>query len=99
MDETYHAAQDLSYALQNIAPASPLVKLVNGHKESLETLAEIFRKTNPTAVPLRVPVREVGKNKIQEVNQEGTQMKIAPQSKPFTNVEPLRLTILEAYLY
>ena len=38
MDATYHAAQDLIYALQNPTPASSLVKLVNGHKEELWTL-------------------------------------------------------------
>ena len=32
MDATYHAAQDLIYSLQNSPPASPLVKLGNGHK-------------------------------------------------------------------
>ena len=31
MGATYHAAQDLIYALQNPAPASPLVKLGHGH--------------------------------------------------------------------
>ena len=30
MDSTYHAAQDLIYALQNPAPASPLVRLGHG---------------------------------------------------------------------
>ena len=39
MDATYHAAQDLIYVLQNPAPEIPLVKLENGHKESLKTLA------------------------------------------------------------
>ena len=48
-------------------------------------------------MPLRVPVREVGKKKLQEVNQEVTQIKIVPQSKPFTNAEPLRVPTLEAY--
>ena len=63
----------------------------------MKTLAEIFRKATPPAVPLRVTVREVGQKKLQEVNQEGTQMKRAPQSNPFTNVEPLRVPIVEAY--
>ena len=31
MDATYHAAQDLIYALQNLEPASPIVNLGNGH--------------------------------------------------------------------
>ena len=35
MDATYHAAQYLLYALHNPAPAIPLVKLGNGHKEAL----------------------------------------------------------------
>ena len=68
MDATYHAAQDLIYALQNPETASPIVKLGNGHKEALKTLAEIFIKANPPAVPPRVPVREVGQKKLQEVN-------------------------------
>ena len=47
MYATYHAAQDLIYALYNTAPTSPLVKLVNGHMEALKTLANIFRKIKP----------------------------------------------------
>ena len=70
MDATYHASQDLIYALPNPEPAIPLVKLGHGHKESLNNLAGIFRKANPPAVPPRVPVREVGQNKLQEVNQD-----------------------------
>ena len=42
MDATYHATQYLIYALQNTAPASPLVKLGHGHKEALKTLADIY---------------------------------------------------------
>ena len=57
MDATYHAAQDLMHALHNTAPESPLVKLGHGHKEALKTLTNIFRKSNPPAVPLRFPVR------------------------------------------
>ena len=44
IDANYHAAQDIIYALQNPAYASPLVKLGNGHKEALKDLADIFRK-------------------------------------------------------
>ena len=65
MDATYHNAHDIIYALHNTEPASHLVELVNGQKESLKTLAEIFRKANPPAVPLRVPVREVVQKKLQ----------------------------------
>ena len=75
MDATYHATEDLIFSLHNTAPASPLLKLGHGHKEALKTLADIFRKSNLPAVPLRVPVREVGQSKLQEMNQEGTQMK------------------------
>ena len=85
MYSTYDATQDLMYAIQNTEPARPLVKLGNGHKEALNSLAEIFRKSNPPEVPLREPVREVCQKKLQEVNQEGTQMKRAPESKPITN--------------
>ena len=79
IDATYHAAQYLIYALRNPAPARPLVKLGHGHKESLKTLADIFRKANPPAVPPRVPVREVGQRKLQEMKQEGTKIKSTPQ--------------------
>ena len=79
INATCHAAQDLIYALPNPAPASPLIKLGHRQKESLKTLADIFRKSNSPAVPPRVPVREVGQNKLQEVSQEGTQMKRSPQ--------------------
>ena len=64
MNATYHTAQDLIYALYNTAHAIPLIKLRNGHKEALNTLAEIFRKPNPPEVPLRVPVREVDEKKL-----------------------------------
>ena len=85
MDATYHAAQDIIYAPNNPALTSPLVKLGNRHKEELNTLAKIFRKANPLEVPLRVPVMEVVQKKLQELNQEGTQINRAPQSKTFTN--------------
>ena len=97
MDATYHAAQDIIYVLHNSAHASTLVKLGHGHKESLKNLADIFRKANPPVVPTRVPVREVGQRKLQEMNQEGTQMKRTPQSDPFINAEHLRVTILGVY--
>ena len=47
MDSTYHATQDLIYALQNQAPVIPLVKLGHVHKEELKILADIFRKSTP----------------------------------------------------
>ena len=59
IDATFHAAQNLTYVLQNTAPANPLSKLGNVHKESLRTLAEIFSKATPPAIPLRVPFREI----------------------------------------
>ena len=99
MDATYHAAQNLIYALHNTSPASPLVKLGHGHKEALKTLADISRKASPPSVPPRVPVRELGQKKLQEMNQEGTQMKKTPQSNPVTNAEPLRVPIVGAYPY
>ena len=95
--ETYHSTPDLIHALQNPAPASSLLNLGNGHKESLKTLADIFRKVNPPAEPSRVPVREGGQKKSKEMNQEGTQIKRAPQSNPITNAEPLGVSIV--YLY
>ena len=75
MDATYHTAQDIIYDLHNTAPESPLVKLGNGHKKALETLAEIIRKANPPAVPPRVPARDVGQKKLQDMNREGNQTK------------------------
>ena len=80
MDATYHSTQDIIYAIQNPEPASPLVQLGHGYKESLKTLANIFRKANPPAVPPRVPRRGVDQKKLQEVNQEVTQMTRAPKS-------------------
>ena len=38
IDATYHAAQYFIYAIHNTSPARPIVKLVNGNKESLKTL-------------------------------------------------------------
>ena len=98
IDSTYHAAKDLIYALQNPAPASPLVKFRHEHKEILKTLDNIFRKTNLPAVSLRVPVREVSKKKTPR-----NELGINPNEKytainPVTNEEPLRVPILEAYI-
>ena len=78
-DANYHAAQYLTYSPQNTTPAILLVKLGHGHKESLNNLADVLTKANPSAVPPRVPVREVGQKKLQEMNQEGTQMERTPQ--------------------
>ena len=97
MDATYHAAKYLIYALQNPSPTSPLVTLGNVHKEALKTLTDIFRKAKTPAVPPRVPVREVGQSNLQGMNQEETQIKKTPKSNPFTNAEPLRVTIVGAY--
>ena len=78
MDIPYHDEQDKIYLLHNPEPTSPLVRVGNGNKEALKTLANIFRKSNPPAVPPRVPVMEVDQNKLQEMNHEGTQMKRPP---------------------
>ena len=69
MDATYHAAEYLIYALHNPAPESTLVKLGHWQKKALQTLFDIFIKSNPPVVPPRVTVREVGEKKLQEVNQ------------------------------
>ena len=45
-----------------------------------------------------MPVRGAYKEKLQQMNQETTQMKNASQLKPFTNEWPLRVTIFELYL-
>ena len=57
-DANFHASQDLIYAIHNPEPSVPLLKLGYWHKEVLRTLADIFRKAIPPAVPPRVPVRE-----------------------------------------
>ena len=44
-----------------------------------------------------MPAKEVGQKKLQDMNQEGTQMKRAAQSNQITNAEPLMVTIVEAY--
>ena len=76
-DTTIHDGHDLIYALWNTLLAKQIVKLGNSHKEALISLAEIFRKATPPAVPPRVLVRGVYQEKLQQVNQEGTQIKIA----------------------
>ena len=63
----------------------------------MRTLAKIFKIANPPAVPSRVPVRDVGQKKLQEVSQKGTQMKSAPQSNPFSISEPLRVPVVESH--
>ena len=78
IDATFHAAHDLIYALHHPEPAIPLVKLGNGNKQALRTLVKIFRKANPSTVPSRVSVREVVQDKLQEVNQERSQIKVHP---------------------
>ena len=65
MVATYHDAKYLIYELQNPEPAITFVKLGNSNKEEFKTLADIFIKVNPPAVPPRVPVREVGQKKLQ----------------------------------
>ena len=55
--EKCYATKDLIYVQHNPAPARPLFKLGNVLKDSLRTLEEIFRKANPPAVHLRMPVR------------------------------------------
>ena len=93
-DATFHSAQDLIYVIQNPSPARPLVKLGNGHKDSLMNLSEIFRKASAPAVLPRMLVREVAQEKLKEVNQERAQTKSASQSKPLTNEEPPRVPIV-----
>ena len=65
MDATYHTTQYLIDVIHNTEPKSPLVTLGSGHEEVLNTLADILRKSNPPAVPPRVPVREIGQKKLQ----------------------------------
>ena len=85
-DATIHATQDLIHALQNTAPARPLVTLENEYKEALIYLAKIFGKQISPLVPPRVPVRGEYQGKLQQVNQEETQIQNSSQSRQlFTN--------------
>ena len=68
-DTTFHAPQNLIYALHNPSPTRPLFKIGNGNKESLRNLAEIFRQSNPPSVPPRFSVRGEFQDKLQYVNQ------------------------------
>ena len=96
-DATIHASQYLICALQNPAPANPILKIGNAHREALRCLAEILTKSTPPAVPPRVPVRGAYQEKLQQVDQEITQMKNASQSNPLINAEPLRVPIANSY--
>ena len=69
-DAIIHAAQDLIHALQNLAPANPIVTLGNSFKETLRHPADIFSKATYPAVPLSVPVKGAYQEKLQQVNQE-----------------------------
>ena len=69
-DAIIHAAHNLICALQNPAPASPLVTLVNAHKKSLISLEDISEKATSPAVPPTVPVEDAYQYKFQRVNQE-----------------------------
>ena len=46
-DATFHAAQDLIYALQNTSPASPLVKLGNWAQVGIEDPIRNIQKNQP----------------------------------------------------
>ena len=65
----------------------------------MNNLEKIFIESNPPSVPPRVPVREVGQKKPQEVIHKVTQTKSASQSNPFINAKYLRVPIVEAYPY
>ena len=87
-DATIHAAQDLIHALQNLAPARPLVTLVNVHKEALGFLSDIFGKATSPSVPPRVPIKEAYPEKLRHMNQEENQGKKYHQVKcPITHAE------------
>ena len=97
IDATFHAAQNLIYALYNPAPEKPLSKLGNGHNEALSTPAEIFSRASPPVIPMRVLIREVIEEKPKEVNKERVQLKNSSKTKPSTNSEHLIVSILESY--
>ena len=62
----------------------------------MSSIYAYIQKSNPSAVPPRVPVRGSFQDKLKQVNQERTQMKIAFQSNPFANEKPMRVPIVEA---
>ena len=97
LDATFHAAQDLIYALQNPARANPLATLVNGHKKELRTPVKIFRKSTPPAVPLTVPVRGVVQEKPKEVNKEIAQLKVHTNQHHPPMQNHHRMPFVEAY--
>ena len=86
-DATINAVQDLIYALQNPSHASPLVTIVNLHKEALIYPADIFGKsTSPAYITKGASQGGAYQEKLQKLNQEKTQIKNTSQSKqPFTN--------------
>ena len=73
-DSVIHVAQDLIYSLHNPAPAISLVKLGNSHKEALRPQVDIFEKANSPKISSRVSVRGAYQEKLQQVNQERTQI-------------------------
>ena len=76
IDATIHVAQYFIYALHNIVPEIPLVKLVYSHKEALRSLSVIFRKSTPPrkpfkgasqeGIPIKTPAGEPRKNPNEE---------------------------------
>ena len=68
-DATIHAKQYLICALQNPAPDSPLVTLVNEHNEALISLADIFGKSTSPTEPPGAPVEGEYQDKLQHMNQ------------------------------
>ena len=80
-DATIHAT---IHALHNPALFLPLATLRNIHKEALIYLEEI------AAVPPRVTVREAYQEKIQQVNQEETQIKFYPNQSNYSRMQNLR---------
>ena len=67
---TINSTEDLIHELKNLAPVSPLVTLVNLHKEAMISLAEIFGKETSQELPLRVLIEGACPDKLQQVNQE-----------------------------
>ena len=84
-DAKIHAAQDLIHALQNPAPASPLVTLAKFTQRSIDIPSIDIWKSISTSNTSEDASQGGITRKLQQVNQEVTRIKNASQSKrPFT---------------
>ena len=87
-DSEIHDAQDLIHALQNRAPASPLVTLQTTHNDSLITPSRIFVKaSSPEELP-----RVVHPEQHQPIIEN-----IPDKIQTYNHTESLRVSIVETH--